>query len=242
VRLPLRRPWLTYGLLALIGAVFLAQLGLQATLGRDLVVALGAKSNAAIAAGQYWRLLTGVFIHANIIHFFFNAYALYYLGREVEAVAGAGRLAAIFLYAGLAGTTFSLLFNPSPSVGASGGIFGLIGALAVFLYRNRRLFGEGGRQRLRSIAGIAIINLLIGLSGGIDNWAHLGGLLGGAAMSWVIGPVWQVRVPTVLAPEGNVAEGFEPGGGVARWGAAGLLAALLAALIFLGIAWAGGTT
>ena len=83
-------------------------------------------------------------------------------------------------------------FNPSPSVGASGAIFGLIGALAVFLYRNRQIFGERGRRNLQNVIIIAAINFLFGLRGGIDNWAHLGGLIGGLILGWFMGPVWAV--------------------------------------------------
>jgi len=68
----------------------------------------------------------------------------------------------------------------------------LIGALAVFLYRHRKLFGERGRRNLQNIIVIALINFAIGLQGNIDNWAHLGGLVGGLILGGVLGPVWAV--------------------------------------------------
>ena len=199
VRLPLHRVWLTYVFLALIGVVFLGQLASEQLLGFDYLAALGAKHNAAIAAGQYWRLVTPIFLHGGLLHFFFNMYALYNLGREVEAFMGPARFLLVFFYAGVAGTVFSLLFTPNPSLGASGAIFGLIGAQGIFLYRHRQLFGERGRRGLQQIIMIALINLAIGLQGNIDNWAHVGGLLGGVGLSWALGPAWRLE-PAPLNP------------------------------------------
>jgi rhomboid protease GluP len=199
VRLPLHRVWLTYVFLALIGVVFLGQLASEQLLGFDYLAALGAKHNAAIAAGQYWRLVTPIFLHGGLLHVFFNMYALYNLGREVEAFMGPARFLLVFFYAGVAGTVFSLLFTPNPSLGASGAIFGLIGAQGIFLYRHRQLFGERGRRGLQQIIMIALINLAIGLQGNIDNWAHVGGLLGGVGLSWALGPAWRLE-PAPLNP------------------------------------------
>lgn len=199
VRLPLHRPLVTYFLLGLISLVFVGQLASEQLLGGDWFIALGAKINERLAAGEYWRLVTPIFLHGGLLHFFFNMYALYNLGREVEAFMGAARFTLLFFYAGVMGTVFSLLFTPNPSVGASGAIFGLIAAQGVFLYRHRQLFGERGRRGLQQVVFIALINLAIGLQGNIDNWAHLGGLLGGLAVSWVLGPAWKVE-PAPAAP------------------------------------------
>lgn len=199
VRLPLHRVWLTYVLLVLISLVFVGQVVSEQVIGGDIFAFYGAKDNAAIAAGEYWRLITPIFLHANLLHFFFNMYALYQLGREVEAFMGSRRFLLLFFYAGLAGTVFSLLFTPNRSVGASGAIFGLIGAQGVFLYRHRQLFGERGRRGLQQVIMIAVINLFIGLQGNIDNWAHLGGLLGGLGFTWAAGPAWRLE-PAPSAP------------------------------------------
>ncbi len=193
VRLPLHRVWLTYVLLVLISLVFVGQVVSEQVIGGDIFAFYGAKDNAAIAAGEYWRLITPIFLHGSLLHFFFNMYALYQLGREVEAFMGPRRYLLLFFYAGLAGTVFSLLFTPNRSVGASGAIFGLIGAQGVFLYRHRQLFGERGRRGLQQVIMIAVINLLIGLQGNIDNWAHLGGLLGGLGFTWAAGPAWRLE-------------------------------------------------
>ena len=121
-------------------------------------------------------------------------------------------------------------------MGASGAIFGLIGAQGVFLYRHRQLFGERGRRGLQQVIFIALINFFIGLQGNIDNWAHLGGLLGGLALSWVLGPAWRVE-PAPLAP-GQLVVVDQP----VETSTRGLLFAglwvLLAALTVGAIAWA----
>jgi rhomboid protease GluP len=235
VRLPLHRTWATYFLLGLIGVVFLGQLASEQLLGGDLLAALGAKVNRLIVAGEYWRLVTPIFLHGGLLHFLFNMYALYNLGREVEAFMGTARFVLLFFYAGVAGTVFSLLFTPNPSLGASGAIFGLIGAQGVFLYRNRKLFGERGRRGLQQIIMIALINLAIGLQGNIDNWAHLGGLLGGLALGWALGPAWRVE-PAPLDPTQAVIVNEPDGTSTRGLVAAGLwvaLAALTAAAIIL---------
>ena len=232
-----RRPALivTYALLGVTSLVFLAQLGSEQLLGGDLIIAYGAKVNAFIAAGEYWRLVTPLFVHGSLLHFFFNMYALYNLGRQVEGLVGSLRLAVIYFYAGLAGSIASLYFTTAPSVGASGAIFGLIGTLAVLFYRNREIFGQRGRAMLQQIVIIAAVNLLFGLQGGIDNWAHMGGLAGGLLLSWVIGPVWQVSWdpnqagrPMLLDAQPLTAS---------RWALALLLLAALLSLFFGWLVW-----
>ncbi|MDW8325235.1 MAG: rhomboid family intramembrane serine protease [Anaerolineales bacterium] len=197
LRPPRHRVWLTYALLAAIGFVFVGQVLTAPRAGDfDPFLAFGAKVNELIAQGQLWRLVTPIFLHGSLLHFFFNAYALYVLGSEMEAAYGAVRFLLLFFFAGITGVVASMLFSPFPSVGASGAIFGLIGAEAVLLYRNRRLLGERARAGLMNIVLIAALNLFIGLSPGsrIDNWGHFGGLLGGLSMAWAIGPVWGFRV------------------------------------------------
>jgi len=234
LRLPLQPVRVTYGLLVLIGLTFAAQLGSEMLLGADLVLGLGAKVNLLIAHGEIWRLFTAIFIHGSVLHILFNAYALYNLGREVETFYGSLRFSLLFLIAGLSGSATSLLLNPHPAVGASGAIFGLIGAEGVFLYRNRRLLGERGRRGLQNVILITVLNLAIGLQGGIDNWAHLGGLLGGLALGWFIGPVWALRFDPATPQEAALAD-QQPLTG-ARWLAVPIAAGALAALTGIAIA------
>lgn len=158
------------------------------------LVFLGAKVNDLIAQGQYWRLLTATFLHANLIHIFFNGYALYVLGPETERIYGTGRFLALYFVAGLAGSLASYLISPAISVGASGAIFGLIGGLGMFYYLNREALGAFGKAQVQNMVAIAMINLFIGFAaqGVIDNWGHLGGLLGGALAGVALAPRLQV--------------------------------------------------
>ena len=211
-RMPVHKVWATYVFLAIIGVVFLAQLASQQLLGGDIVAAMGVKDNQLIAQGEYWRLFTSIFLHGSILHIGFNAYALYILGTNVERFSGSLRLTVIFLLAGLCGSVFSLIFTAEPSLGASGAIFGLIGAQGIFLYRHRKLFGERGRRNLQQVVIIALINFAFGLQGGIDNWAHLGGLVGGLVLSAILGPVWAVNWSPMQGGQPVIAD-QEPLGG-----------------------------
>jgi rhomboid protease GluP len=155
----------------------------------DYLFAVGAKINAAIAAGEYYRFLTAMFLHGGWLHLGFNAYALYTLGPEAERIYGTPRFLSLYFIAGLAGSVASYALNASPAVGASGAIFGLIGGLAAFYYVSRRLLGEVSRQQLGSLITVIMINLFIGFSTPvIDNTAHIGGLFGGAAIGWLLAP------------------------------------------------------
>ena len=189
VPIPGVRPVWTYVILAVTGLVFLGQLILG-----DPFTFYGLKINQNILAGEYWRLITPIFFHAGWLHFFFNMYALYIVGRQIERPLGYARFLMIYFFSGIAGGIASFLFNPSYSLGASGAIFGLIGALAVFLYRHTRLLGPVGRSMLSNVVAIIVLNLLISFTPGIDLWGHLGGLVTGSALAWLIGPRWRLEL------------------------------------------------
>ena len=147
-----------------------------------------AKINERIREGEVWRLATMMFVHAGLMHLFFNASALAEFGRSVENLYGPRRLLAIFFGAGITGAIASFVATPTPSVGASGGIFGLIGALLAFGLRHHPSLPSAARQRFTIQMGLCLaVNLGLGfLSTFIDNAAHLGGLVGGALIaSWV---------------------------------------------------------
>ncbi len=194
--IPSAAPRATYIFLSINIVVFVAQFGLQLAAGQvasNLVFVFGAKINEFIVAGQYYRLVTMIFLHGGLVHLAFNSYALYIIGPTVERPFGSLRFLIVYLLSGVTGSIFSFIFNPHPAVGASGAIFGLIGASGVYLFTHRRVFGALARQRLNSIAMITIINLVIGLNPGIDNWAHIGGLIGGGVLAWLIEPVWRLE-------------------------------------------------
>ena len=189
----------TFGLIGVTVLVFAAQWLGNALVGADVVLYYGAKINDQLAAGQAWRLITPVFLHASLLHIGVNMYSLWALGPAVERFFGHGRFLAIYLLAGISGVLLSLVMSPNPSVGASGAIFGLLGALATFLYLHRATFGQFGAMQLRQLLFVALINLGLGLSPGIDNWGHVGGMLAGAVLAWFLGP----RFTTALLPDGR---------------------------------------
>jgi rhomboid protease GluP len=178
----------TYGLIGATLVVFLLQLASTQLFGVDLVLALGAKINSAIAAGEVWRLLSPVFIHLGLVHIFVNMYSLYAIGPAVERFFGSQRMLVFYLLSGIGGVIMSMAFSPNPSVGASGAIFGLLGALGMFLFAHRHAFGKAGSFQFRQIVLVALLNLGLGLVPGIDNWGHLGGLITGVALTAAVGP------------------------------------------------------
>lgn len=182
-----REPFLLLGRLLMGDEVFqylLANAGAS-----DLLLLLGGKNSSLIVLGQYWRLITPVVLHASLAHIGFNMYALFAIGPALEAHYGHWRFLALYLLGAVGGNVLSFYMTPNWSVGASTAIFGLVAAQGVFIYQNRRLFGQQARAMLNNVFFIVGVNLLLGLSGGIDNWGHLGGLLAGLAYAWFAGPI-----------------------------------------------------
>ena len=176
--------------------------------------------NSLIAGGQLWRLLTPALLHGGLMHLFVNCYSLNDLGPAAERLLGPRRFTCLYAASAVSGNVASFYFNPGPGVGASGAIFGLVGCLAVYFARHRRLYGRMGELKLecvllshprsgahatetpahspaatrRALTRVIVMNLFLGgMSQNIDNWAHLGGLVGGAALAFLCGPnlVWE---------------------------------------------------
>eukprot|EP00257_Ricinus_communis_P027843 XP_025015257.1 RHOMBOID-like protein 10, chloroplastic isoform X1 [Ricinus communis] len=188
------RKW-TNILLAINILVFAAQFATQGKL-----LFWGAKVNSLIDKGQFWRLVTSSFLHANIGHLMVNSYSLNSIGPTIENLSGPRRFLAVYFTSAIASSATSYWFCKAPAVGASGAIFGLVGSLAVFVIRHRGMI-RGGKEELQHIAQVILLNMVIGiLSRGIDNWGHLGGLLGGVATSWFVGPAWKYEA---LANDGR---------------------------------------
>lgn len=139
-----------------------------------------------IRSGEYYRLFTGAFLHANILHLGFNCYALYVIGTQLESYLGKARYIVIYLFSALTGALFSMIFGGNAaSIGASGAIFGLMGSIVYFGYHYRVFLGNVVKSQ---IIPLILINLLIGfMSNGIDNAAHIGGLIGGLLMTMALG-------------------------------------------------------
>ncbi len=133
---------------------------------------------------QPWRMLTSNYVHGGIIHIFFNMWCLLNLGALAERVFDRWTYVLIYTASGLAGSLASLWWHPMVvGVGASGAIFGMAGALIAALYLGKLpIPKEAVKSTMKSLLSFAAYNLLFGLSAGIDNAAHIGGLLGGLAL------------------------------------------------------------
>ena len=206
-----RRPVVTYALLAINVVVWLAMEFEGRSRGGsespEVLLQFGAMFGPLIASGEYWRLFTAMFLHVGILHLAFNAFGLLIFGRLVEGIYGPVRFALIYLLAGLFGSVASYLLNSiAIGAGASGAIFGVLGALAAFFLARREMLGEMGRQNLTGLAVIAAFNLIFGFTQpGIDNWAHMGGLAGGFAIGMALAPNYR-RVDDVFGLGGRVVD------------------------------------
>ncbi len=144
----------------------------------------GAESGVLVRAyGQWYRLITAGYLHGGLLHIGMNMWVLYDLGAQVEEVYGPARMFAIYTAATALGFTASAFFHPGvPSLGASAGLFGLIGAMIALGVRNH----NGAGRAIRAVyIRWAIYGLLFGLLPGVDNTAHLGGLVAGFAAGFL---------------------------------------------------------
>jgi rhomboid protease GluP len=174
-------PLLTLLLILANGVVFAWQLWTGALESTEAIISAGALSRPQVLDGELWRLLSATFLHGSFDHLLGNCLMLYAMGMATEHAFGAPRAALVFAVAALFGWGLSLVMSPGPAVGASGAIFGLSGAVIVFLFRFQKTF----YVRDKRIGVVLLVwggyTILIGfLSPAIDNFAHIGGLLGGA--------------------------------------------------------------
>ncbi len=194
------RAWISVALLGMLGAVFAAMSALGESAGQgsgalegfrsDVYVRFGAKVNALVHAGEVWRLLSCTFVHGNLVHLLFNGYGLWALGPMLERYFGVPRFLILYFAGGMAGSLASLALTPAPSVGASGALFGLCGAVVILALRHGRVVPSRVRARMLSgMVSVLVINLILGaIIPSIDLWAHLGGVLGGAAAALGLSP------------------------------------------------------
>jgi membrane associated rhomboid family serine protease len=135
----------------------------------------------SVSTGQWWRLLTAGFLHGSILHLLFNVYILWVLGSQLESILGKTKFVLIYFVSLIGGSIASFLFSPfgTYSIGASGAIFGLMGAMLVV--------GRKKRLDISQVAVLVVLNVVIGfVLSGIDWRAHLGGLAAGALIAWVL--------------------------------------------------------
>ena len=172
---------ITIGAIVVIVVVFIWQLAVGALESEAAIVAAGALVRDRLLEGEVWRLFSAVFLHGGVEHLLGNAFALYVLGMAVEHALGKARTAWVFMAAGLGGSLLSAALSEGPSVGASGAIFGLMGSAIVFFYKFREHFFFREKRLGLVLVVWALYSIVTGfMSPMIDNWAHIGGLIGGA--------------------------------------------------------------
>jgi rhomboid protease GluP len=257
LHIPSVRPTVTWIIIAVNVLIFLVR-ALSRQADFDLLVWGANQPFAVLGNGEAYRLFTSMFLHSSIytpaggfalqnaLHLIFNMFILYMEGTRAEQLFGHARFLAIYLLGGLAGSVLSAVFNlpvETYSLGASGAVFAVLGARMVFLYRHRRLFGAGGRAEMGRVGQLLAINLIFGLItaaygsalGRIDNWAHLGGAIGGAVLAWQIAPFFILRRDPAR-PEVLVAEDINPLRGRYR-DIVLFIVALMAILIIARLGW-----
>lgn len=177
--------WVTYALIAINLLVFMAMsasgVGVMSP-NAAMTVDWGTNFGPQTLSGQWWRLLTSVFVHFGLFHILLNLFTLYQIGRLAERLYGSARFLGLYLFAGVTGSLTSVFWHPTVnSAGASGAIFGVFGALLVFVLKYRHeLPASIARQQRISLSILIAYNLFYGFTQqGIDNGAHLGGLAGG---------------------------------------------------------------
>lgn len=196
---------------------------------RRTLIALGAKVGPLIDHGEYWRLLSAAFLHVGWQHLGFNCAAILTFGRLGEITYGHSRFLAIYLVSAVASTTASYVFLPGLSVGASGALFGIAGALVVFYAKNRKQVGPSGRNQFVGYLFLLAINAAFGfVQPGIDNFGHMGGLIAGAILGFFLAP----RLRMERAAEGDEACLRAVASPPATWIALPAVAAAIAGIIF----------
>ena len=202
-----RTPIVSYAILGV--TVVVSFLAMQPE-GSDLLRLLWLDKRG-LADGEWWRLLSPVLVHGSLLHLAFNMYFLYLVGPLVEQLYGSARFLVLYvLTAATASLASYLIGGPGPSVGASGALFGLCGVLLVGRVLHRPVLQGQQRAMMSQIGGLVVINLVLGFGlnafgGGIDNAAHLGGLLGGLWLGLLIPPAGAAQLPVL---------GRRPGGGM----------------------------
>ena len=173
---------IVFGLMLLNGAGLLTHDGLVA-------VRFGSNLGRLTMTGQWWRLFTSIFIHFGLLHIALNMTALYQTGRTVERMYGSLHFLLLYLFSGLCGSMVSILWHPAAnSAGASGAIFGVFGGLLAFLLSSDNAIPRSVilEHRSSTLAFIGF-NLVSGfVLPGVDNGAHIGGLLGGLAIGFLL--------------------------------------------------------
>lgn len=176
-------PYITYGIIILCSLLYIIPILFGSY---DFLVYGFSIHKSSIQNGEFYRLLTASFLHGNFLHLAFNCYALFVIGSQVESFLGKIKYLLIYLFSAVTASLMSMLFIGNDlSLGASGAIFGLMGALVYFGYHYRVYLGNVMKSQ---IIPLIVFNLLLGFTlTGIDNFAHIGGLIGGTLITIALG-------------------------------------------------------
>ena len=182
-----KKPIVTYAIIFICVILFiLMYLFGNGSSDISTLIKFGANSDILVKSGDYYRLFTSMFLHIGILHLICNMYSLYVIGKEVESLFGKVKYLIIYILSGICGSILSIAFSDNTiAAGASGAIFGLLGALLYFGYYYRTYLGATIRS---TIVPVIVFNLILGfMSTGIDNAAHIGGLVAGIISSMLVG-------------------------------------------------------
>ncbi|WP_156166960.1 rhomboid family intramembrane serine protease [Levilactobacillus koreensis] len=179
-------PFMTVGLIVIMVLVYGAMTLAGGSTNVNVLITFGAKLNVLIQQGEWWRLITPIFLHIGFTHILMNMITLYFVGMQIEAAFGHTRFLAMFLIAGIGGNVASFCFSDSLSAGASTAIFGLFGAFLMLgesFWQNPVI-----RQIARTFMAFIVMNLAFDIfTPGIDIAGHLGGLVVGFLVAYTVG-------------------------------------------------------
>jgi membrane associated rhomboid family serine protease len=224
-------PRVTFALIAINVIAFLAsgQFGVQTDGGSNLFYDLALVGQGifdgrviGVAEGEYWRLITGGFLHGGFLHIAFNMYLLYILGQMLESSMGSVRFTVLYFAALLAGSAGALLLDPNVfTVGASGAVFGLMAA--TFLEMRARGIDPMAGGVFGSIGGLILINLVFSfVLSGISIGGHIGGLIGGGLVALIYAQAERLRQPWLAIAGGIAVAGASVAIGLAVAGGSGI--------------------
>jgi rhomboid protease GluP len=178
-------PVFTLAMSVVLTLFFIRELATGALEDEASIIAAGALTRDGVLAGEYWRMVSASFLHGGWGHLIGNLIAFYILGMALEHAIGPHRTLFVYFITAITGSVLSITLQPGPSVGASGAVFGLLGAIMAVLYRNRAEIGMRDRRIYVVLGAWALYQILIGaMDPMIDNGAHVGGMFGGLAMGW----------------------------------------------------------
>jgi membrane associated rhomboid family serine protease len=217
-------PWFSIGMILSYTVVFTTQVAVG--MDKSIILA-GDDKSAFLQRYEFWRWLTGAALHGGLLHYLMNSYAFYSFGSTFEILTSRFHVPVVFLLSAIGGSALSLIANPDGiSVGASGGIIGLVGYLAVYSFKRRQFItGEFRRGMIFNIGFILFYGFV--LAGTVDNFAHIGGLVTGAIYALV-----QVPIDPTVDPR-TASRRLEMAGSIA--GGIYLVTCLFAAAVILGV-------